>query len=123
MDFHPLMRKCARVKINTRSHTGKIARLPREIRNQLARGIGDGIPGARLVTWLNSLPEVQAILQREFGGQPIKPQNLSKWKIRGYPDWLQEQAFMAATIDIITQNHAKLTPALSPGSSPDAPSR
>jgi|SRR5580704_12803451 hypothetical protein len=95
------------MKINTRSHTGKIGHLPRQIRDQLGRGIHEGIPGVRLVAWLNSLPEVKAILARDFGGQPIKEQNLSKWKIRGYPDWIQEQAFMMATMDIIHKQMEK----------------
>ena len=95
------------MKIKTRSHIGKIGRLPREVRDQLARGIHDGIPGVQLVAWLNSLPEVQTILASDFGGQPIKVQNLSKWKARGYPDWLQEQAFMMATMDIINRNIQK----------------
>lgn len=64
-------------------------------------------PGVRLIVWLNSLPEVQAILARDFGGQPIKEQNLSKWKVRGYPDWLQEQSFIMATRDIITKQIEK----------------
>jgi hypothetical protein len=76
------------------SHTGKIGRLPREIRNELGQALYQGVPAVRLVAWLNTLPEVQAILASDFGGQPINNQNLSKWKVRGYPDWLQEQAFM-----------------------------
>jgi hypothetical protein len=110
------------MKISTRAHTGKIGRLPKEIRNQLARGIGDGIPGVRLVAWLNSLPEVQAILQSDFGGQPIKEQNLSKWKTRGYPDWLQEQAFAQATINMLSQHGEKLGLFPSPSDTHDAPS-
>ena len=94
--------------LNVHSHTGKIGRLPSEIRNQLARGLREGIPAVRLVAWLNSLPEVQAILASDFGGRPINEQNLSKWKVRGYPDWLQEQAFMTATVELITKNSEKL---------------
>jgi hypothetical protein len=95
------------MKRNLRSHTGKIGRLPFEIRYQLGRGIHDGIPGVRLVAWLNSLPEVQAILASDFGNPPINEQNLSKWKVRGYPDWLQERAFAQATINIITKHIEK----------------
>jgi hypothetical protein len=95
------------MKLKVHSHTGKIGRLPYEIRSQLGGGIHDGIPGVRLVTWLNSLPEVQAILQQEFGGQPINEQNLSKWKVRGYPDWLQEQVFARVTRDILLKQIEK----------------
>ncbi len=46
--------------------TGKIARLPREIRDQLNQRLLDGQPGRRLVTWLNSLPEVKQVLATDF---------------------------------------------------------
>ena len=87
------------MKVNVRSHTGKIGHLPYEIRCRLGRAIHDGVPGVRLVAWLNSLPEVQAILKQDFGGRPIIQQNFSQWKIRGYPDWLRERAFSQAVID------------------------
>jgi hypothetical protein len=104
------------MKVNVRSHTGKIGHLPYEIRCQLGRAIHNGVPGVRLVAWLNSLPEVQAILSRDFGGRPIKEQNLSKWKARGYPDWLQERAFSQAVINVTTR-HIKekgLPPSMQP---------
>jgi hypothetical protein len=95
------------MKLKVRSHTGKIGHLPYEIRCQLGRGIHNGIPGARLVTWLNSLPEVQAVLRQDFGGRPINQQNFSKWKIHGYPDWLQEQVFTQVTKDILVKQIEK----------------
>ncbi len=67
--------------------TGKIARLPREIRDQLNQRLNDGQPGRRLVTWLNSLPEVQQVLAADFDGRPVTEQNLSEWKAGGYLDW------------------------------------
>ena len=67
--------------------TGKIARLPREIREQLNQRLEDGEPGNRLVAWLNELPEVKALLAAEFGGAAIKEQNLSNWKQGGFRDW------------------------------------
>jgi hypothetical protein len=102
------------MKLKVRSHTGKIGHLPYEIRCQLGRGIQEGVPGIRLVAWLNSLPEVQTILREDFGGRPINEQNFSKWKIRGYPDWLQEQVFARVTRDILTKQIEKkgLPPAL-----------
>jgi hypothetical protein len=99
------------------SHTGKIGRLPREIRNQLGQALHHGVPAVRLVAWLNSLPEVQAILARDFGGQPINNQNLSKWKVRGYPDWLQEQAFMQG----MRQFSAKQFEAMNPEAASQTP--
>jgi hypothetical protein len=70
---------------------GKIARLPRTLREQLNRRLSDGEPGIRLVEWLNSMPEVQALLRREFAGRAITEQNLSEWKQGGYADWLARQ--------------------------------
>ena len=91
------------MNIKIHSHTGKIGRLPVEIRNQIGRALRDGVPGVRIIAWLNTLPEVQAILARDFGGEPIKNQNLTKWKVRGYPDWLREQAFMQGLMAFTTK--------------------
>jgi len=77
------------------TRTGKIARLPREIRDQLNRRLCDGEPGSQLVVWLNSLPESQAVLARGFGARAISEQNLSEWKQGGYRDWLTRQDALA----------------------------
>jgi hypothetical protein len=73
------------------SRTGKIARLPREIRSQLNRRIMDAEPSPRLLDWLNALPEVRTLLQRDFAGSPITKQNLYEWKQGGYPEWIAQQ--------------------------------
>jgi hypothetical protein len=73
------------------TRTGKIARLPREVRNQLNRRLQDGELQTRLVEWLNSLPETQSVLTAEFDGRPVNEQNLSEWKNGGYKDWLFQQ--------------------------------
>jgi hypothetical protein len=70
---------------------GKIARLPRHIRDQLNSRLDDGEQGARLVEWLNGLPEVNLVLERNFDGQPINEQNLTDWKQGGFLDWQQLQ--------------------------------
>lgn len=66
---------------------GKIACLPRELRDELNRRIRDGEKGSRLIAWLNGLPEVRAILDRDFGGRPINTVNFTKWRTGGYRDW------------------------------------
>jgi hypothetical protein len=76
------------------TRTGKIARLPREVREQLNRRLQDGEPGTQLVVWLNALPEAQAMLAREFAARPISEQNLSEWKQGGYRDWLARQELL-----------------------------
>ena len=74
--------------------TGKIARLPRTLRNQLNQRLHNGEPGVELIKWLNSLPEVQAILAEHFNGVPISPQNLSEWNNGGFLDWLTTQELL-----------------------------
>ncbi len=73
------------------TRTGKIARLPREIRDRLNRRLQNGKPAKRLVAWLNSFPEVKAVLKAEFGSRSVSEQNLSEWKQGGYRDWLLQQ--------------------------------
>jgi hypothetical protein len=73
------------------TRNGKIARLPLAVRQELNRRLDEGEQGKKLVVWLNELPEVQAIVAAEFGGKPIREQNLSEWKQRGYRDWLAKQ--------------------------------
>jgi len=73
------------------TRTGKIARLPREVRDKLNRRLYDGEPGKALVKWLNALPEVEAVLEAEFAGRPVREQNLSEWKQGGYREWLAQQ--------------------------------
>ena len=70
---------------------GKIARLPRAVREELNQRIEDGEAGARLVEWLNGREEVQGVLKVYFGGRPVNEQNLSDWKTGGYVDWQQRQ--------------------------------
>ena len=73
------------------ARTGKIARLPRAIREQLNCRLDDGEPGAKLVEWLNSLPEVQEVLKAGFGGRAISEQNLSEWRQGGFGDGQRQQ--------------------------------
>src|SRR6266496_5958378 len=62
------------------SRFGKIGRLPSDIREQLNRRLQDGEIGRDLVVWLNSVPEVQAVLKAEFGDRPVNEPNLSDWR-------------------------------------------
>jgi hypothetical protein len=73
------------------TRNGKIARLPLAVRQELNRRLDEGEQGKKLVAWLNGLPEVQAIVAAEFGGKPIREQNLSEWKQGGHRDWLAKQ--------------------------------
>ncbi len=70
---------------------GKIARLPRTVREELNRRLADGEMGKRLVEWLNGLPEVRTVMAAEFGGRAINEQNLSEWKQGGFAEWDRQQ--------------------------------
>src|SRR5713101_2575148 len=71
--------------------TGKIARLPHDIRQQLNHRLQDGLKAKPVLAWLNAVPEVQAILKTEFDGHPINPVNLTAWKQGGYRHWQARQ--------------------------------
>jgi hypothetical protein len=92
------------------TRNGKIARLPRALRDELNRRLQDGEPGVRLVPWLNGLPEVQRVLAEGFAGRPLSEQNLSEWKAGGYCDWLARQETLAQTRELAA-DAAELTAA------------
>jgi hypothetical protein len=73
------------------SRTGKIARLPRSIRDELNQRLEDGEPGVRLVEWLNGHRCVQTVLEEHFGGRAISEQNLSEWRQGGFLDWQRNE--------------------------------
>ena len=89
------------------TRNGKIARLPRNIREQLNRKLEDGETGGRIVEWLNALPDVQAVLAAEFEGGRISEQNLSKWRGGGYQDW-QKQQERRALVRQLTEDAGEL---------------
>ena len=82
------------MNVKMMKRTGKIARLPRPLRDQLNQRLYHGEPGVELVQWLNALPEVQALLAEHFAGVPISPQNLSEWNHGGFLDWLTTQELL-----------------------------
>jgi hypothetical protein len=84
------------------TRTGKIARLPRQIREELNGRLRDGQQGKTLVNWLNSLGEVQSLLAREFRARPISEQNLSEWKRGGYQEWLTHREALDRVSNLAT---------------------
>ena len=74
-----------------KTRNGKIARLPKVIREQLNHRLENGWQGKKLVDWVNALPEVKEVLREEFHGRAISEQNLSQWRDGGYADWLRHQ--------------------------------
>jgi hypothetical protein len=83
-------------KVET-ARTGKIARLPWHIRQQLNLRLENNEPGPTLLDWLNSLPEVQEVLEDYFDGRAISQQNLSAWKLGGFHEWQRGQEIRAFT--------------------------
>src|SRR5262249_11061748 len=74
-----------------KARNGKIAALPKKIREELNRRLDEGERGGSLLRWLNGLPEVKKVLKAEFGGEPMNKNNLSRWRREGFEEWRREQ--------------------------------
>jgi hypothetical protein len=103
------------------TRNGKIARLPKVVREALNRRMENNEQGKPLLEWLNGLPEVREILMSQFGGMSISKQNFSEWRQGGHHEWLvQQEALkmvggMAADADELKQLAAEpLTDKLAP---------
>jgi hypothetical protein len=83
------------------THTGKIGRLSKDRRYELAQRIEDGQPGTEIVNWLNAQPDVREILDAQFAGRPISEQNLSDWKQSGHLEWLRRQEAREAALNLV----------------------
>ena len=95
------------------TRNGKIARLPRHIRDELNRRLDNAEQGIRLVEWLNSLPEVKQMLETNFDGRPINEVNLTEWKNGGFLEWQGQQETAALLEDL--KNSPDQVAKLSPG--------
>jgi hypothetical protein len=69
------------------ARNGKIARLPREIRQQLNERLERSEESPKILPWLNALPEVIAVINEDFDGVPVSKQNLSEWRQGGFQEW------------------------------------
>lgn len=76
---------------------GKIARLPRHIREEINQRLDRCEPGPSLLAWLNALPEVQELVRAQFEGAPVSKHNLSQWRRRAFQAWRLEREFIAET--------------------------
>ena len=92
-----------------RARTGKIARLPDPLREELNHRLKNGAHAKNLVVWLNQIPEVQAILTEFFAAKPIREQNISEWRAGGYQDWLRLQESRVRIRDL-TEEYESFTP-------------
>src|ERR1041385_7853817 len=58
-------------QLTMQTRTGKIARLPAVIREQVNRQLFNGLQGKHIIARLNTLPEVQRVLAELYAGVPI----------------------------------------------------
>src|SRR4029079_11282114 len=75
------------------SRTGKIAKLPPALQEELNHQLERGVSGRILVEWLNAHPAVQAVLREFFEGAPVNEQNLCAWRRGGFTDWQTRREF------------------------------
>ncbi len=87
------------------ARNGKIARLPREIREELNRRLQDGEAGGPVLTWLNAQPAVRAALARQFGGRPVSKQNLCEWRAGGFAEWQGRQETLDQARELAAEAH------------------
>jgi hypothetical protein len=95
---------------NIKSRTGKIASLPEIVREELNFRLIDGAKGPELLPWLNSLPSVRDVLERQFGGRDINHQNLSAWRAGGFRDWMFRREILMATLEAKARSAAASAP-------------
>lgn len=84
-----------------RARTGKIARLPLAIREELNRRLLENEPARKIMAWINPLPETISVCD-EFGEQPIDDRNISDWRHGGYQDWLNRRDRLEHTRELAT---------------------
>src|SRR5690348_602889 len=75
-----------------KTRNGKIAQLPKAIRDELNQRLENGEQGPELLPWLNLLPETRELLTKKFAGQPVNKSNLSDWRQGGYREWLKDKS-------------------------------
>jgi len=73
------------------ARTGKIARLPLAIREELNMRLRENESGQTLLEWLNGEEVVKQVLAKSFNGEPINDANLSIWRQGGFAEWLEDQ--------------------------------
>jgi len=84
------------------ARNGKIARLPRSVRDELNERLECSKESPQLLHWLNALPEVKAVVKKDFAGVSISKQNLSEWRQGGFQEWLLRQELLAESLNMKT---------------------
>jgi len=80
------------------SRDARIARLPECIRREVNRHLEKVETGQQIADWLNTLPEVNALMAAEFDGQPIIEANVVTWELGGYGNWKAHQEALEAAV-------------------------
>jgi hypothetical protein len=80
--------------------TGKIARLPGDLREQINQHLFDGKSDPEILPWLNELPVVKEIMAARFDGQPITKQNMTNWRQGGHQRWLRQKQNVGSIKDV-----------------------
>ena len=83
---------------------GKIARLPRPLRDELNRRLAAQDDGSAILDWLNAAPDAKDLLARDFAGEPVSPQNLHEWRQGGFVEWQTRQDLFAEAADLTDAN-------------------
>jgi hypothetical protein len=79
---------------------GKLARLSLARRDEVCDRLLQGQTARQILPWLNALPEMQAILEAEFEGEPVNDANLSAFRQGYYAQWLQRRERVERTREL-----------------------
>ena len=63
-----------------------------------------------MLKWLNELPAMRALLEREYGGKAVSKQNLCQWRAGGFAEW-QARREILGSLDELTAEAEELTAA------------
>jgi hypothetical protein len=83
--------------------SSKISRFPRPVRDELNRRLDRSEKTSITLHWLNSLPEVHAVLKTDFENEPVKRQNLDDWRKAGFQNWRLCQDALDFTQDALPE--------------------
>ncbi len=90
--------------ISDHRNKGKVARLPKKLRDEINQMIDDGLPYGEIIQHLGE------------AGKDLNEKNISTWKSGGYQHWVQEQQRLGAmrarqefAIDLVHQNEGATT--------------
>lgn len=63
-----------------RTAVGKIGRMPADIRREVSRRLADNETAQSVIDWIETQTSARNVLDEQFDGAKVLPQNLSEWK-------------------------------------------